>query len=244
MAIVGFMDYTKAPNDQLRSASNAEPLPVTLSGGATSVAGAVWGPDANASPPTRPPVYIAGFDGTNVRQVVVNTAGRLVLEANVGIANADNAGISSNTGFYTIGRNYLLNTSTTWDRIRSVALASNTVAAGVQAIDNPVWSTSDLLNTAINAAGAGDNTIVAGVAGQTIRTHRLVLVAAGAVNVIIKDGAVTNLTGAMPMVAGVPYILSLDTGRPWFKTSAANNLVLNLSAAVAVAGFVQYAQSA
>src|SRR5437667_8657217 len=46
-----------------------------------------------------------------------------------------------------------------------------------------------------NAAAAGDYTAIAGVLGQTAKVYRLFLVAAGATNLTVKDGA-TALTGA------------------------------------------------
>jgi hypothetical protein len=100
-------------------------------------------------------------------------------------------------------------------------------------------TTTPLTNAAISFSSSGDNTVVSGTGGQTIRVHRMVFVVTSAVNVTVKDGASTSLTGAMPMTAygGVALDLS-DT--PWFVTASGNALVINLSAAVQVSGFIQY----
>ena len=96
--------------------------------------------------------------------------------------------------------------------------------------------------TAINAASSSDNTLIAAVAGQTIRVHKLFFVASGAVNIKFKDGASTDLTPAMPIYAGGGFTLDFD-GDPWFVTTAGNAFVLNLSAAVQISGRIYYSQS-
>lgn len=92
----------------------------------------------------------------------------------------------------------------------------------------------------ISCNSSGDNTIIAGVAQQTIRVFRIVLtLAAGTIT--IKDGASTSLTGALATNA-----LALDPqcpGDPLFVTSAGNGLVFNLSGANQCSGVIWYAQS-
>lgn len=53
--------------DQTDFETNFKPLPLRISGSKTSIA--VYGYDADGSAPTKPPVLIAGFDGTNVQSV-------------------------------------------------------------------------------------------------------------------------------------------------------------------------------
>lgn len=98
---------------------------------------------------------------------------------------------------------------------------------------------------AITAASSGDNTAVAAVPGKRIRVHRVVLSASGAVNAKFKDGAGTDLTGLFYAPAAGPLVQVGDTSSQrvddeLFKTSANSALVLNLSGAVAVGGFVNY----
>jgi hypothetical protein len=104
-------------------------------------------------------------------------------------------------------------------------------------------TSGQLSSAAINAAGVGDNTLVAAVALQTVRVFRLFLVAAAAVVIKFKDGAGTDLTGPISLGAGGGIVLDFD-GEPWFKTSAGNAFILNLSGAVQVSGRIYYQQSA
>lgn len=103
-------------------------------------------------------------------------------------------------------------------------------------------TTSALTEASLNAAAAGDNTLIAGTAAQTVRVFRLFLVCAGAVNIKFKDGAGTDLTAAMTMTASGAMVLDFS-GEPWFITSASNGFVLNLSAAVQVSGRIYYTKS-
>lgn len=100
-------------------------------------------------------------------------------------------------------------------------------------------------NIQINTAAAGDTTLVAGVAAQRVRVRGYTLIAAGAVTARLYDGAspTTPLTGPITLAAGVPYVVpfggdSDGPGGVWHTTTVANNLVLNLSAAVQVSGFL------
>lgn len=100
-------------------------------------------------------------------------------------------------------------------------------------------TTAALSSASISASSSGDNTIVAAVGGQTVRVHKIFLVAASVVTVTVKDGAGTSLTGAMTLGA---MTLDLDS-EPWFVTSVGNALILNLGSAVQVSGRVHYTQS-
>ncbi len=93
---------------------------------------------------------------------------------------------------------------------------------------------------AISASALGDNTLVAAVAGKTIRVLKYTVVASSPVALKFGDGLGTNpITGAMPLAAnsgvgGAYCPIGL------FQTSAGNALVLNLSTAVPVAGHLTY----
>lgn len=101
---------------------------------------------------------------------------------------------------------------------------------------------ANLTSAQVNAAGAGDNTLVAGIAGQTIRLWKIFLVVNAAVNIQFKSGA-TTLTPVMNMLANGSFVLDFD-GEPWLVTAVADALILNLSAAVQVSGRLYYTQSA
>lgn len=96
-----------------------------------------------------------------------------------------------------------------------------------------------ILRAAINASSSGDNTIVAAQSGKQIRVTSYSLLCASAVNGTWKSGASTSLSGAMPFGAngGIaqPEIL---TG--CLETAVGDALVLNLSGAVQVSGYINY----
>lgn len=102
---------------------------------------------------------------------------------------------------------------------------------------------ASLSRAAINISASGDNTIVAGVAAQRVYVLRLFLWSNGIVNVQIKDGAGTNLTGAMALVAQSSQRYDFSD-EPWFVTSNGNAFVINLSAAIQVSGVCHYVQIA
>ena len=94
----------------------------------------------------------------------------------------------------------------------------------------------------INAAGAGDNTIISAVAGKSIYVYRAILTTGGATNITIKDGASTALSGAMPFNQGGIIILDMS-GDAWFTTTAGNAFIINSSNAVQLSGTIYYFQA-
>jgi hypothetical protein len=96
---------------------------------------------------------------------------------------------------------------------------------------------------AINCATLGDNVIVAAVVLQSVRLYGFFFQVAAAVNFKWKDGVAG--TDFHPVQygtgQGAGWFLPRD-GRPWFTTTAANALVLNLSVAVQCSGRAYYAQ--
>ncbi len=101
-----------------------------------------------------------------------------------------------------------------------------------------------LSSAKIDHAASGENAVIAGVASQTIRIHKMFFKCDGAVSVFFKDAAGGNaLTGTMIVAAGESCVLDLD-GEPWFETAAAGAFIINLSAAVGIRGRIYYKQSA
>ena len=97
-----------------------------------------------------------------------------------------------------------------------------------------------LKRAAISASSSGDNTIVAAVTGKIIRVYSVVLIVASTVTVRFESGASgTALTGQMPLTVGFapPF-------NPWghFETLEGQLLNLELSGAVAVSGWLMYAE--
>lgn len=92
----------------------------------------------------------------------------------------------------------------------------------------------------ITSAASGDNTVVTGVSTKLIKVHAIVLNATGTVNAKWKDGASTDLTGPMNFQAREGYTINVQPPAFLLATSAGNALILNLSAAVEVDGFISY----
>jgi len=102
---------------------------------------------------------------------------------------------------------------------------------------------SDFQERAINCSTSGDNTLVTGVSGQSIRVYAFFLMVSGAVNLKFKDGAATDFFPAWPFLSAGAGWEKDPMGRPWLTTSGGNALVLNLSAAVQVSGRLYYTQT-
>jgi hypothetical protein len=94
----------------------------------------------------------------------------------------------------------------------------------------------------ISFSGSGANTVVAGVAGQTVRVWRLLIVMGGTTNITFADTTPTSFTGAMPMLANGSITLDFDS-EPYFVTATGKGFVINSSNGVQVSGGVWYTQS-
>ena len=102
-------------------------------------------------------------------------------------------------------------------------------------------TTSGLSEAKIDLVATGDNTIIAAVAAQTIRVHRIFFVASAATTIIIKDGS-TALTGAITVTAGGSFVLDMD-GDPWFVCSTNTAFIINQSGTAQISGRAYYRQS-
>jgi hypothetical protein len=132
----------------------------------------------------------------------------------------------------TLGTNATLQPGTNLAGVMIAPTQTGTMYSGTTAV-TPQFA-------AISSSTAGDNTLVAAVAGKTIRVLKYTVMASSAVAVKFGDGIGTNpITGAMPVAAnsgiGGAYC---PIGH--FQTSAGNALVMNLSTAVPVAGHLTY----
>lgn len=95
------------------------------------------------------------------------------------------------------------------------------------------------------AAASGNNTVVLAVtspSSKKIRVTAAYLIANGTVNAKWQSGASgTDLTGLAYLVANAGYVLPFNP-LGWFESGSGVLLNLNLSAAVAVGGAVQYVE--
>jgi hypothetical protein len=101
-------------------------------------------------------------------------------------------------------------------------------------------STQNVLRLAIVSSAAGNNTLVAAVAGKKIRVHNVVLMASAAVTAQFQSGAGgTALTGVMSLAANTGFAPGFDP-EGHFETAAGALLNLSLGTAVAVGGWMTY----
>jgi hypothetical protein len=97
----------------------------------------------------------------------------------------------------------------------------------------------------VDVSGAGDHTLIAGVAGQTIPVNSIVLVM-GALTTMRFRSAANNLSGPMAGIAGTTVVVYPPSdGTAAIKpTEIGESLILNLAGlAPVVGGWLEYAQS-
>jgi len=94
----------------------------------------------------------------------------------------------------------------------------------------------------IDISTSGNNTVIAGTTGQVIRIWKLFFVCNAAVNIIFRDGASTNLTGTMDILANGSVALDFDA-EPWYTLSSGNDFIINLSAGQQISGRVYFTRA-
>jgi hypothetical protein len=86
----------------------------------------------------------------------------------------------------------------------------------------------------------GDTTIIPGVSGSHIRISKVVLTAGGAAVITMKEGTREN-SGGLRVATNGHVVLMFDSDMP-LALPEGQPLVLNLSAAIRLTGFVEYTQ--
>lgn len=107
--------------------------------------------------------------------------------------------------------------------------------------------TPPLTNQVVELApsAAGDNIVIPGVGGQTIKVYRTILGFGAGTNAKFWSGASAAnhpLTGTFPMFAGGSITMQ-SSGQPWMTTRTGDGLNLNSSAAVNIGGTIGFVQS-
>lgn len=107
----------------------------------------------------------------------------------------------------------------------------------------PAIDKVQFLRASVDISSSGANVVIPGVAGKIVKIHALFLIAAGDVDITLKqDVSGSKLTGAMSTgVKGNGFVLP-PSEVSYFKTSLNNGLNINLSGAVQVSGSVLYIQ--
>jgi hypothetical protein len=104
------------------------------------------------------------------------------------------------------------------------------------------YTTYDIIikTAKIDHAASGDNTIIPAVSNKTLKIFALTFVVSGAVNVKFKRGT-TDLTGDLNFASkGQGVFSAINPPAFLMQTAAGEAFIMNLSAAVAVDGFVSY----
>lgn len=93
----------------------------------------------------------------------------------------------------------------------------------------------------VNISAAGDNLVLSNAQGP-LTIYGLTIVAGGAVNLILKNGTATAMTGPMPLVTdgSIDFIPTFERYTVGSGTGTAGGFYINLSAAVQVSGTVYY----
>lgn len=99
-----------------------------------------------------------------------------------------------------------------------------------------------LLEAIINASSAGDNVLIVGSFGNSIRVYALTVVFGGDTLLTIKSAG-TALTGPMDMLTAGSIVLD-PSGEPWYSCADGEGFIFNLSPGVQISGRVYYTQSA
>lgn len=98
----------------------------------------------------------------------------------------------------------------------------------------------ELRHNVINTAVAGDNNIVPATPDAIIDVYELFIWNVMNQQLELKDGAAKSLTGPITNFPGQSGIMLPQNDHPHFSTTKGNALVLNLSAAQQVSGYVRY----
>lgn len=108
---------------------------------------------------------------------------------------------------------------------------------------DPLSATTDLTPVFDSSSASGERTLItAGVGAVTIRGHRMIISAAGATTVELRDGAGGAVLKTFEFPDKGAYPLDFSA-RPYFKGGAAKALVRYSSAAVKVTVDLEYVKN-
>lgn len=98
-------------------------------------------------------------------------------------------------------------------------------------------------NAVINISSDGNNTVVAGISGQTITVFAIFFQCGASTTLTFKSGSSTNLTGPMAFTAGGGMNIFFGDSTPIFTLNEGDALVINVSGLLPqVGGSVFYSQ--
>jgi hypothetical protein len=126
--------------------------------------------------------------------------------------------------------------------IKMALVQTLTVVDGTGAQQNVPTLPNNLVKTAVNFSASGDQTILAGVSGKTIKLYRLYLLVAAATTLTIKTSSGATIDGPYVFAAAGVLELALSV-YAWAETVTADNLAINSASAVQVTGSALTLQS-
>ena len=126
-------------------------------------------------------------------------------------------------------------------------LAAIDTKLGTAAISIPHFAldtTSDLTYVFSTGSASGERAaLVSATASQTTRVHRMVITAAAATVIELRDGASGTALWSVEFPAAGAYVFDFDP-RPWAKTTANTALIMNSTVATKVTIALWYVKSA
>lgn len=188
--------------------------------------------NATTIPTSTPALIAAGSDGTNSHYILVDGYGKQIVNQGTAASLAGAWPLEITDGIH----------GPVAIKPSNISAVATDPSLVVSLTPNLPTSTS-VSSVTVNASTNGNNTLIAGVAGKTIRVFKVALVFSAGGTVIFQDGNSTTLTGPMVLYTGATIVLDMDVTNPWFLTSTGNGFVINLASGAAVGGVVYYTQS-
>ncbi len=130
------------------------------------------------------------------------------------------------------------------------SVATWTTSAGASGVNHqqivtrpdPSATVSRFSMVSINSATSGDNSLVVGTSGQTIRIMGLFIGSTGAQTWKFKSSTATDLMPFFPAAASGNLVLPI-TGEPYYITTTGETLYINQSTSVQLSGRLAYVKS-
>jgi len=104
-------------------------------------------------------------------------------------------------------------------------------------------ATSDLTYVFSSSSASGEVSLVTATASQTTKAYRMVITAAAATVIELRDGASGTALWSIEFPAAGAYVFDLNS-RPWAKTTANTALMRNSTVATKVTIALWYVKSA
>jgi len=119
-----------------------------------------------------------------------------------------------------------------------VNIAASEASDGTFSVQASLTQPLALLSAPVSISSTG--VVITGVPGKKIRVYATKIVCSADLSINFKDGASTDISGAMPLLANSGYIENIVPPAFLFETSAGNDLILAISGSGTASGRVSY----